>query len=105
MLATSVLSPGEKTWFKNRTLLNYLPLAIFSHVTQQNQHIPVGKDLLKSAHSTTTALSVEQGDVGPLTSCGHLFTAHLVSWEEMVSRGPQRDGSPGSHTPPVNVRY
>lgn len=47
MLATSVLSPGEKTWFKNRTLLNYLPLAIFSHVTQQNQHIPVGKDVTK----------------------------------------------------------
>lgn len=29
MLATSALSPGEKIWFKNRTLLDYLPLAIF----------------------------------------------------------------------------
>lgn len=47
MLATSALSPGEKTWFKNRTLLNYLPLAVFSHVTRQNQRIPVGKDVTK----------------------------------------------------------
>lgn len=47
MLATSALFPGEKIRFKNRTLLDCLPLAIFPRYAAKNQGIPVGKGVTK----------------------------------------------------------
>lgn len=51
MLATSALSPGEKIWFKNRTLLDYLPLAIFPRYSAKTNEFQLAKVLLESTHS------------------------------------------------------
>lgn len=49
MLATSALSPGEKIRFKNRTLLDYLPLAIFPRYSAQTTGFQWAKALAENA--------------------------------------------------------
>lgn len=87
MLATSALSPGEKIWFKNRTLLDYLPLAIFPRYSAKTNEFQLAKVLLESTHS---GYNLD----GDSVSCLHHrespvdtgLLLNLISWEEVVSR-------------------
>lgn len=54
MLATSALSPGEKIWFKNRTLLACLPLATFPRYAAKTNGFQLAKALLKGAQTTVS---------------------------------------------------
>ena len=77
MLATSALSPGEKIWFKNRTLLYYFTTS-FSHVIQQKtKEFQLAKVFLVSAHS---GYSLVDGRDPVLSApqripCGHWVTS------------------------------
>lgn len=84
MLATSALSPGEKIWFKNRTLLDYLPLAIFPCYAAKTKAFQLAKALLKGAHSDYHLLVREGARRGPASAahwipCGHVSTSYLLS--------------------------
>ena len=78
MLATSALSPGEKIWFKNRTLLACLPLATFPRYAAKTNGFQLAKALLKGSQTTISWSAKEHAEVLPLQGGGSRAEMRLL---------------------------
>lgn len=107
MLATSALSPGEKIWFKNRTLLACLPLATFPRYAAKTNGFQLAKALLKRRTFRLPSPGPRRSTPRGPASAGRRVSAEMRLLLTHSARKKRltkacvhllRDGSPGSHS-------
>lgn len=102
MLATSALSPGEKTWFKNGTLLNYLPCRFFPTLLSKTNEFQLAKMSLKKRGLGHPHVGRRATDVCPIfAASGPVETCLPLTYSagrKRLTGCHQQERSPESHT-------